>query len=394
MSKLYNNFRPYSINFNDFFLSVDNFLTKNQLNFLGNFFTAMLSSSSINFDKIALELFSLYPDIKFDSILTRISRFLNSSNNNFHSLFDNVIKHILSNFKVKHDDNRVFISFDHMFVKDKFTVFMLSIKIGKQGFPIFFNAFEGKGKEGHGDAFKLDNIKNALQYVHDIIKSIDDSIEIVFLADRWFGNFFPLFHFIDKVLEDSFVFRCKDNFKILYYDKKEKHKIWTELPKLPSLKYHSKFYENLEFTKNKFQYNLTVCKSADHQERWYLISNVDPRRAKKFYGYRFGGIETIFKNQKSNGFYLEKTGLKHLHAFDNLYSLLCIAVSYYICLGTDMSKNSSSYKHIGMRTSKKTSTGNLTRIISLFQAGLKLFKLALSSVKYIRIKFNFKLYDV
>ena len=54
MSKLYNNFRPYSINFNDFFLSVDNFLTKNQLNFLGNFFTAMLSSSSINFDKIAL----------------------------------------------------------------------------------------------------------------------------------------------------------------------------------------------------------------------------------------------------------------------------------------------------------------------------------------------------
>lgn len=112
MSKLYNNFRPYSINFNDFFLSVDNSLTKNQLNFLGDFFTAMLSSSSINFDKIALELFSLYPDIKFDSILTRISRFLNNSNNNFHSLFDNVIKHILSNFKVKHDDNRVFISFD------------------------------------------------------------------------------------------------------------------------------------------------------------------------------------------------------------------------------------------------------------------------------------------
>ena len=109
MSKLYNNFRPYSINFNDFFLSVDNFLTKNQLNFLGNFFTAMLSSSSINFDKIALELFFLYPDIKFDSILTRISRFLNNSNNNFHSLFDNVIKRILSNFKVKHDDNRVFI---------------------------------------------------------------------------------------------------------------------------------------------------------------------------------------------------------------------------------------------------------------------------------------------
>ena len=59
------------------------------------------------------------------------------------------------------------------------------------------------------------------------------------------------------------------------------------------MKYHSTFYSNLEFTKKKLIYNLTICKSDSHKERWFLISNIDPTRAKKFYAYRFGGIETI-----------------------------------------------------------------------------------------------------
>lgn len=394
MSKVYNIFNFCSINFDKFFYDIDNSLSKNQRNFLSDYFSALLSANSINFDKVALELSSKYPNIHFESILTRIFRFLNNHNNNFHSLFDKVISHIFNNFKVKHDDNRVFISFDHMFVKEKFTVFMLSIKIGKQGFPIFFNTFEGKGKKEFGEAFRLKNIKDALSYVHNLIKSIDSNIEIVFLADRWFGNYFPLFNFISNELNDYFVFRCKDNFKVYYYDEREKHKIWTSIHNLPNLKYHSRLFKNLEFTKNKYKYNLTICKSAVHQERWFLISNVDPKRAKKFYGYRFGGIETIFKNQKSNGFYLEKTGIKHLHAFDNLYSLLCIATSYYICLGSDVSKNSNRYKNLSFRTSRKSKTGKVVRVVSLFQVGLKLFQLAINSNMKYRLPFTFILYDV
>lgn len=225
------------------------------------------------------------------------------------------------------------------------------------------------------------------------LKKIDPNTNIVWLADRWFGNFFPLFEFIDKNLKDSFVFRCKDNFKVFYFDKKENHKIWGTIHDLTSYSYHSSFFINLEFTLKKLKYNLTICKSDGHKERWFLISNVDPTYAKKYYSYRFGGIETIFKNQKSNGFYLEKTGLKHLHAFDNLYSLLCIAVSYYICLGTEVSKNSGCYKNIGFKSVKKINNKSI-RVISLFQTGLKLFFLAFNSTKYYRLPFVFKLYDV
>jgi len=377
-----------------FFHKIDNSLTKNQRNFLSDFFSSLLSSNSINFDKIALNLTNKYSDINFDSILKRISRFLNNNNNVFHSLFDKTIKHIFSKYKIKHDDNRVFISFDHMYVRNKFTIFMLSLKIGKQGIPIYFSSFEGKGKDGFDNAFKLKEIKTALLHAHNLFKSINPNIQIVFLADRWFGNFFTLFNYINNTLKDYFVFRCKSNFKIFYFDEKENHKIWGNIHDLPNFTYHSKFYENLEFTKNKYKYNLTICKSDDHQERWFLISNIDPTRAKKFYAYRFGGIETIFKNQKSNGFYLEKTGIKHLHAFDNLYSLLCIATTYYICLGADISKNSSCYKNLGFKIVRRTKTGKIIRLISLFQAGLKLFQLALNSPKYYRLPFTFKLYDI
>ncbi len=392
MNLVYNNFNNCSNNFDDFFYNIDNSLTKNQRNFLSDFFVSLLCSNSINFNKLAISLSQIYPFIKFDSILKRISRFLNNDKNNFHYLFDNVIKYIISNYKVSHDDNRVFISFDHMFVKDKFTIFMLSLKIGRQGFPIFFKSFEGKKHPDFSKAFKLDNIKSSILYVHNLFKSINPNFDIVFLADRWFGNYFPLFNFINNTLHDSFVFRCKDNFKVFYEPKNEQHKIWTSIHNLPSLKYHSTYYPNLEFTKNKFIYNLTVCKSDNHKERWFLISNIEPNKAKRFYSYRFGGIETIFKNQKTNGFYLEKTGVKSLHTFDNLYSLLCIALCYCIGLGTSISKNSKNYNNIGFRITKRNGNSH-TRVLSLFNAGLRLFQIAINSKKYYYIPFRFVLYD-
>ena len=123
MSKLYNTYSDSSINFDKFFYKIDNYLSKNQRNFLVDFFSSLLSSNSINFDKLTLNLSNKYSNINFDSILKRISRFLNNYNNNFHLLFDNVIKFIVSNFNVKHDDNRIFISFDHMYVRKKIYCF-------------------------------------------------------------------------------------------------------------------------------------------------------------------------------------------------------------------------------------------------------------------------------
>lgn len=196
-----------------------------------------------------------------------------------------------------------------------------------------------------------------------------------------------------KSLGDTFVFRCKQNLKVFYQKYPENHKVWMPISELPHLVHASKLYTNLEFTKNKYIFNLAYCKSKDHKESWLLITNGNPKLAKMYYGYRFVSVEFLFKSQKTNGFYLEESGIKNLHAFDNLYSLVCIANLYLTCLGTDISKKPRCYKDLGITiTRRNTKTNNTYRVISRFRSGLMLFKMAVNSTKKFRLPITFTLY--
>jgi len=127
-----------------------------------------------------------------------------------------------------------------------------------------------------------------------------------------------------------------------------------------------------------------------------IVTNESPNESIRDYSHRFGGIETIFKNQKSNGFYLEDITTASLRSFTNLYSLLCFSILFLTIIGADYSKNKNtrSYKNVKITTHKKYKKKGKIRVMSLFNTGLTLFKLAINSSKYIRIPFNFILYDV
>ncbi len=108
----------------------------------------------------------------------------------------------------------------------------------------------------------------------------------------------------------------------------------------------------------------------------------------------FGSIEFIFKNQKSNGFYLESTKMRNIHAFATLFGILCIAILWLTILGCDYSKNKNHFKnYFKIRTSKRHYSLH-TRTLSLFNTGLFFFNLAFESTKYVLLKCNFILYDV
>lgn len=63
-------------------------------------------------------------------------------------------------------------------------------------------------------------------------------------------------------------------------------------------------------------------------------------------------------------------------------------------LGIEYSKNSKCYKNIKITTHKNYVKKGKVRVMSIFQTGLTLFKLAINSLRYIRIPFNFILYDL
>ena len=101
-------------------------------------------------------------------------------------------------------------------------------------------------------------------------------------------------------------------------------------------------------------------------EPWIIATNGDSRHAIKDYGYRFGGIECLFKNQKSNGFYIETINNSTIAYFTNMYTIVCFSILTLTLIGTDYTKNKKCYKNIKFETHKNYKNKGKVRIMSLF----------------------------
>jgi hypothetical protein len=167
---------------------------------------------------------------------------------------------------------------------------------------------------------------------------------------------------------------------------------WSDIQPASIVRKFERFFNNNKFMSYDF-YNSIIK---------YIIKNYKLKNKNvyisfehiKHYGYRFGSIEFIFKNQKSNGFYLESTKMRNIQSFTTLFTLVCVAILWLTILGADYSKNKNHFKNcFKIRYSKKIGSGN-KRTFSLFNTGLFFFNLAFESTKYIVLKCNFILYDI
>ena len=387
MTQVYNTQKQFASRFNDFLKDCIPNLRKTQLNILPHIIWGMINAESSVASDIAKHIKGFnFDNIQFDSKVKRIRRFFN--NNLFDPLFfyDSIIRHVIANYKKKHKDNRVHIIFDHMFSHNNYSVFMISMRVGKQGIPLWFRCFKGKY---NNDAFKESLILDGINYV---INLFDKSFKLIFLADRWF-NSTNIMKFIDNA-GHIFCLRLKKNIKVFIYDKKEGHKVWKWLDELPNYKYHSVCYDDILLTDDKYSYKLVYSKRHGTNDPLIIATNGDYKYTILDYSYRFGGIETMFKNQKSNGFYIEAINNANKKSFTNMYTLVCTAILFLTILGCDYSKNTKCYKHIKIETHKTYKNKGKIRVMSLFQTGLTLFKLAINSYKYIRIPMRFILYDI
>ena len=320
MNIIYNNQEDFATKFSSFLKNIIPNIRKTILNILPYVFIGMIDSESVVASDISNSLKGNFSLVQHDSVIKRIRRFFNNKLFNPYDFYDHIIKFVIKNYKLKHKDRRVHIIFDHMFSHDNYTVFMISMRIGKQGIPLWFRCFKYKDSP---EAFDEDLLKEGISYVSSLF---DDNFDLIFLADRWF-NSTSLMQHIDS-LGHTFYIRIKKNIKLLIYDKKEKHDIWKWFYDLPAYQYKSKFFENIPITDKKYIVNIAISKKQDVNEPWIIVTNGDPTNAIKEYGYRYGGIETIFKNQKSNGFYLESTVNASLKYFTCEYMMASLGVLF------------------------------------------------------------------
>ena len=399
MSKLYNTNDDISINFFNFLSNTCPFLPKTALNIMPDILSAMsLSTSCITKNIVSSCKGSKFDSVQTDSVDKRVRRFFNNSNYNPYPIYEAIIKHTIDNYTCKHKDDRIHIAFDHMFKKEDFVVFMISLRLGKKSVPLWFRCFEG----GHSstEAFQEDMIKEGLRYVFDLFES--RGYKVICLADRWFGST-SLLDFINEA-GHTYVIRVRNNHKVLYYNKKEEHNIWANAGDLFHYTHKPTYYENIAFTRKQYKTNIVISATKSvsiskktvcgYVEPWILVTNGGPRRAVKDYGYRFGAIEFLFKDQKSNGFNLEKSNVKNLQAFTMMYTCMCICILFLTCYGTYYTRHKNKlFKDVKIRYYSLVN-GKRKRKMSIFQVGLTLFKRAVNSTVRIKISFNFILTDV
>ena len=357
------------------------------LTFLPVFIYALMQAESIIIMDLATYVGPLC-NINIESADKKIRRFLKSKKNDFMFFFDKFIVSILADYKIKHSDKKIFIAFDHMHIGKRFTILLFALRIGKVGIPIWFRMFT----YNHKDAFQLALFQEGVLFCHNLIKKVDSNSKIIFLADRFWGNHTKLMEYIDS-LGDTFYIRTKGNLLIYIYDKKEKKYKYIPIKDLKSYVHHSNFYKNILFTKNHYEVNIAISKAKDHVEPYYIVTNADPKTAIKEYSKRFGAVEFNFKNQKSNGFFLEETQIKDLKTLEALFVCVCITQILLTILGIDHSKNCNSYRDIKITTTKIVKKKR-KRLYSYFHIGLMIIKYVSKMIKPMNLFHKIILYDV
>ena len=384
MYKFYNNQFKFASGFKNFLIKSIPNIRKTQLNIIPYIILGMIISESCVPSDIAKVLKDEFSSIHFDSIIKRIRRFFSNKLFKPYIFYRHLIVYVLKSFVPKHSDKVLYITFDHMFSKHNYTVFMMTLRVGTFGIPIYFNCFKNVS---NNDAFKFNTIESGIRSVSALFKNTD--FKLVFLADRWFGSF-KILRIIDE-LKHIYCIRLKGNI-IVYKDGNK-----LKAKKLKHRKYLSVIHKDVLITDDRYKTNIVYSPTNNTKDPWIIVTNGDPSKALKSYSYRFGSIETMFKAQKSNGFNLEKISNASLESFETMYTLVCTCILYLTILGIDYSKNTRCYRNVKIETHKTYIIDGKKikkRIMSLFNVGLTLFKLAFNSLNYIRIPLTFKLYDV
>lgn len=139
--KAYYNQEKISSGFQNFFNKISS-ISKPHLKSISYIITGIISAESVVTSHISKKLKDDFSFIHLESIERRFRRFFHSFSSISYSFYSDFISSIISKFSVKHSDKKIHISFDHMFCKNKFTILLFSLRIGKQRYSSLVSLFQ------------------------------------------------------------------------------------------------------------------------------------------------------------------------------------------------------------------------------------------------------------
>lgn len=140
MVKLYNTQANLASDLSNFFKNVVPNISKPHLKIVPYIILGMVQSESVVTPDIVKTFKGDFSFVNPFSSIRRLERFFNNTNFNIYNFYNAIIKHVISNYKLK--NKNVYISFDHMFCRDSFTIFLISLRIGKQRHSSLVSLFQ------------------------------------------------------------------------------------------------------------------------------------------------------------------------------------------------------------------------------------------------------------
>lgn len=129
MFKLYNTQSNLASSLSKFFKNIFPSISKPHLKIIPFIILGMIQSESVVTSDIVKRLKGDFSFVSPSSSIRRLERFFNNEKFDVYDFYDAIIRCVISNYKSK--NKNVYISFDHMYCRDSFTIFLLSLKIGK-----------------------------------------------------------------------------------------------------------------------------------------------------------------------------------------------------------------------------------------------------------------------
>lgn len=133
MKKLYNTQLSLTSNLAKFFKFVSPNLSKPHLKLIPNIIFGMIMSESVVTSDIVKNLKDDFSFVLPSSNTRRLERFFNNSRFAPYSFYNDIISHVISSYCSKNP--KIYLAFDHMYCRNSFTVFLISLRIGKQRYP-------------------------------------------------------------------------------------------------------------------------------------------------------------------------------------------------------------------------------------------------------------------
>lgn len=129
MYQYYNTQMKLSSDLTKFFKKVYSKLTKPQLKIIPNIILGMVEAESVVTTDIVKKLKGDFSYVSPFSTVRRLERFFNNPKFNVYDFYKSIISNVISSYYPR---GKIYISFDHMYCRDAFTVLLFSLKVGKQ----------------------------------------------------------------------------------------------------------------------------------------------------------------------------------------------------------------------------------------------------------------------